>query len=58
MCSIAGAPALLEDARAAAEIMCSPFFCNHVNSTPFDGVSSMRNLRKLFVYDGENEKIA
>ena len=38
ICSIAGAPALLEDARAAAEIMCSPFFCNHVISTPFDGV--------------------
>ena len=28
--------------------MCSPFFCNHVISTPFDGVSSRRNLRKLF----------
>ena len=26
--------------------MCSPFFCNHVISTPFDGVSSRRNLRK------------
>ena len=37
ICSIAGAPALLEDARAAAEIMCSPFFCDHVISTPFDG---------------------
>ena len=28
------------------EIMCSPFFCNHVISTPFNGVSSRRNLRK------------
>ena len=32
------------------EIMCSPFFCNHVIfSAPFDGVSSMRNLRKMFL---------
>ena len=38
------------------EIMCSPFFCNHVISSPFDGVSSMRNLRKLFLHFGENAK--
>ena len=37
--------------------MCSPFFCNHVISTPFDGVSSMRNFRKMFVHYGENAKI-
>ena len=38
------------------EIMCSPFFCNHVISSPFDGVSSRRNLRKLFLHYGENAK--
>ena len=44
---------LVEMEGLLGEIMCSPFFCNHVISAPFDGVSSMR---KLFLHYGENAK--